>query len=123
MEQEADGKREADGNKEVNGSKKHDGSSVALLDLHEYLYKKISCTPRLTRVKGILVRKGSCEIRVLMRSKERILRDTCINEDLSYRERPFLPRNECQLYTTIKTPKLSQTKVRIIYPSSGTLEL
>ena len=55
--------------------------------------------------------------------KERIPQNTRINKDLPYKERPFLPRNECQLYTTIKTPKPSQTKVRIISPNSGTLEL
>ena len=49
--------------------------------------------------------------------KERIPQDMCINEDLSHKERPFSPRKECQLYITIKTPKPSQTKVRIIYPS------
>ena len=55
--------------------------------------------------------------------KERIPRDTCINEDLLYNERSSPPRNKCQLYATIKTPRPSQTKVRIIYPSSGILEL
>ena len=55
--------------------------------------------------------------------KERIPQDMHINEDLPYMERPSLPRNECQLYTTIKTPKPSQIKVRIIYPNVGTLEL
>ena len=51
--------------------------------------------------------------------KERIPQDTCIND----KERPSLPRNECQLYTNIKTPKPSQTMVHTIYPNSGTLEL
>ena len=55
--------------------------------------------------------------------KERIPQDMCINEDLSYKERPSSPRNECQLYATIKTPKPSQIKVCTIYRSSGTLEL
>ena len=55
--------------------------------------------------------------------KERILQSTCINEDLPYKERFSTPRNEGQLYTTIKTPKPSQIKVRIIHPSSSTLEL
>ena len=55
--------------------------------------------------------------------KERIPQDMRINEDLPYKERPFLPRNECQFYATIKTPKPSQIKVRIIYPNFGTLEL
>ena len=54
--------------------------------------------------------------------KERIPQDTCINEDLPYKERPSPPRNKCQLYATIKTPKPSQTKVRISYPSFGTPE-
>ena len=47
----------------------------------------------------------------------------CIYEDLPYKERPFPPRNECQLYATIKALKPSQTKIRIIYPNSSTLEL
>ena len=55
--------------------------------------------------------------------KERILQDICIDEDLPYKERPSPLRNECQLYTTIKTSKPSQTMVRMIYPNSGTLEL
>ena len=46
-----------------------------------------------------------------------------INEDLPYKERPFPPRNKGQLYATIKVLKPLQTKVRIIDPSSGTLEL
>ena len=48
--------------------------------------------------------------------KEGILQDSCINEDLPYKKRHFPPINECQLYTTIKSLKLSQTKVRIILP-------
>ena len=55
--------------------------------------------------------------------KERILQDMCIYEDLSYKEQPSPPRNECQLYATIKAPKPSQNKVRIIYPNFNTLEL
>ena len=54
---------------------------------------------------------------------KRIPQSTCINEDLPYKERPSPPRNKCQLYSTIKTPKPSQIKVRIYYPNSGTLEL
>ena len=46
-----------------------------------------------------------------------------INKDLPHKERPSPPRNECQLYTIIKTSNPSQTKVRIIYPCSGTLKL
>ena len=48
--------------------------------------------------------------------KERIPQDTLINEDLPYKERPSMPRNGCQPYATIKAPKPSQTKVRIILP-------
>ena len=54
---------------------------------------------------------------------ERILQDTRINEDLPYKEIPFPPRNGCQLYATIKTPKPSEIKIRIIYPSSDILKL
>ena len=46
-----------------------------------------------------------------------------IKEDLSHKERSSKPRNECQPHATIKTPRPSQTKVRIIHPNSGTLEL
>ena len=46
--------------------------------------------------------------------KERIPQDTCIYENLPYKERPSPPRNGCQLYATIKTSKPSQTKVCII---------
>ena len=94
-------RKEADRDKEA-----FDGSSMALLGLHEWVYKETSYAPRLTLIKRIL--------------KERILQDTRINEDLPHKERPSPPRNECQLYTTIKTPKPSQTKVHIIYPNSGT---
>ena len=52
-----------------------------------------------------------------------IPQDTRINEDLPYKERPSMQMNRCQLYATIKTQKPSQTKVRIIFPSSETLEL
>ena len=55
--------------------------------------------------------------------KERAPQNTCINKNLSYKERPSPPKNEGQLYTTIKTSKPSQIKVRVIFPSSGTLEL
>ena len=55
--------------------------------------------------------------------KERILQDIHINKDLPHKEKPSPPRNECQLYTTIKTPKPSQTEVHLIYPNSDTLEL
>ena len=46
-----------------------------------------------------------------------------IEEDLSYKERSSRPRNGCQPYAAIKTPKPLQTKVRIIHLSFGTLEL
>ena len=46
-----------------------------------------------------------------------------IEEDLLYKEIPSPSRNEGYLYATIKTPNPSQTKIRIIFPSSGTLEL
>ena len=55
--------------------------------------------------------------------KESILQNTHINKDLPHKERPSPPSNKCQLYATIKTSKPSQTKIRIISPSSGTLEL
>ena len=48
---------------------------------------------------------------------------TCTYKDLPYKERPFLPINECQLYATMRTPNLSQTKISINYPNSDTLEL
>ena len=54
-------RKEADGNKEA------DGSSMVYLDLHGYLYKEIYCIPRLTLIKGTLIRKGSRKIRKLMR--------------------------------------------------------
>ena len=41
----------------------------------------------------------------------------------SYKEKTSKPRKRCQPSTTIKAPKSSPTKVRIIYPSSGILEL
>ena len=47
--------------------------------------------------------------------KKRIPPNTCINENLPHKERSSPPRNEGQFYTTIKTPKPSQTKVRIIF--------
>ena len=77
---------------------------MALLGLHEWVYKETSCAPWLTLIK-------------------RIPQDTRINEDLPYKERPSLLRNRCQLYATIKTTKSSQIKIRIIYPRFDTLEL
>ena len=103
-------KQEADEKKEADGNKGCDEPNMALLDLHEYLYKEILCTPWLTLMKGILKRKGSREICKLMRI---------------FPTRKYTPHqeNESHLYSTIKTPKPSQLKVCIIYPSSGTLEL
>ena len=43
--------------KEANENKEHDESSMSLLDPYEYLYKEISCTPQLTLIKGIPIRK------------------------------------------------------------------
>ena len=58
------------------------------------------------------------------RYMERILKNACFYEDLPYKEKfPFPKKEESRFYTTIKTLKHSQTKVRIISPSSGTLEL
>ena len=37
-----------------------------------------------------------------------------IEENLSHKKTPSWPSNECQPYVTIKTPKSSQTKGRII---------
>ena len=39
------------------------------------------------------------------------------------KEIPSLSRNGGQLYATIKTQNPSQTKIRIAFPSSDTLEL
>ena len=47
--------------------------------------------------------------------KERIPPNTCINENLPYKERSSPPKNEGQFYTTIKTSKPSQTKVHVIF--------
>ena len=55
--------------------------------------------------------------------KERIPQYMRVNEDLLYKEIPSLLRNGCQLYVAIKISKPSQTKIRIIHPNSGTLEL
>ena len=55
--------------------------------------------------------------------KEKIPRYMSIEEDLLYKEIPSPTRNGGQLYITIKTPNPSQTKVRVIFPNSGTLEL
>ena len=62
----------------------------------------MSCSPRLTLLKRIPIRKG--------------FRQICLKKTSS-------PRKRGQPSTTIKTPIPSPTKVRIIYPSSGTLEL
>ena len=70
------------GIKKPKGIKERDGSNVALLGLHEYLCKKISSTPRLTLVKRIPIKKGSCKIYALMRI-------------FPTRKKLFPPRNEC----------------------------
>ena len=49
--------------------------------------------------------------------KEKIPRYMSTEEDILYKEIPSPLRNKCQLYTTIKTPNPSQTKVRIILPA------
>ena len=97
------------GTKRDQQSKRCDGFIMALLDPHRYLYKEISYILRLTLIKRVPTRK-------------RVPQDTCINEDPPYKEKSSLPRNKCQLYATIKTLKPSQTKVCIIYLSSGILE-
>ena len=97
--------------KNPKGIKECDGSNVALLGLHKYLCNEIFCTPRLTLVKGIPIRKESCKIYTLMRI-------------FPTRKKPSPPKNKkYQLYATIKTPKPLQIEVRIIYPNSDTLEL
>ena len=44
-----------------------DRPNMALLGLHAWVYKETSCAPRLTLIKRIPTRKGSCEMRALMR--------------------------------------------------------
>ena len=83
---------------------------MALLGLHECLYKEISCTPWLTLITGIPIRKGSRKIRVFMRIFP-------TRKDLLHQE------TNVSSMLTIKAPKPSDTKVHIIYPISGTLEL
>ena len=46
-----------------------------------------------------------------------------INDNLPYKETPSYARNGDRFYTTIKTPKPLENNIRIIHPSSGTLEL
>ena len=96
--------------KNPKGIKECDGSNVALLGLHKYLCNEIFCTPRLTLVKGIPIRKESCKIYTLMRI-------------FPTRKKPSPPKNKYQLYATIKTLKPLQIEVRIIYPNFGTLKL
>ena len=103
------GRKRPTGIKKPKGIKERDRSSVALLGLYEYLCKEISCTPQLTLVKRIPIRKGSRKIYALMRI-------------FLTRKKPSPPKNERQLYVTLKTPKPFQTEVRIIYPSSSTWE-
>jgi len=46
------------------------------------------------------------------------------DEDLLYKEKFIFPKKgKNQFYTTIKTPKHSQTKLRIIHPNSVILGL
>ena len=54
--------------KETDGEKETcDGTSMALLGLHECVYKEISYAPRLTLIERIPTKKGSRKIHVLMR--------------------------------------------------------
>ena len=46
-----------------------------------------------------------------------------INDDLLHKEKPSHVRKEGRFYTTIKTQRLSENKVHVIHPNSGTLEL
>ena len=52
----------------------------------------------------------------------RIPQNTYIYKDLLHKETSFQLRNKGRFYTTIKTQKLSESKVCIIYLSSSTLE-
>ena len=70
------------GIKKPKGIKERDESNIALLGLHEYLCKKISCTPRLTLVKRIPIKKGSCKIYAIMGI-------------FPIRKKLFPPKNEC----------------------------
>ena len=54
---------------------------------------------------------------------ERILQNTCIYENLPYKEMPSSPRNKGWFHATIKNPKPSEIKVRIVCPNSSTLKL
>ena len=54
---------------------------------------------------------------------ERILQNTCVNENLPHKEMPSSPKNKGQFHATIKKPKPSKIKVHIIYPNSDTIEL
>ena len=68
------------------------------------MYKEISFAPCLER---LLQGKGSIKY---------AYKD-------SYKKKTSKPMKICQPSTTIKVPILSLTKVRIIYPSSGTLRV
>ena len=68
---------------------------------------EITCIPQLTLISRI----------------SRIPQYTHIYDNLPCKETPSYARNGGRFYTTIKTPKPSQIKVRIIHPSSGTLGL
>ena len=54
---------------------------------------------------------------------ERIPQNMCIYENLPHKKMPSSPRNKGRIHTTIKNLKPSEIKIRIIYLSSGTLEL
>ena len=49
--------------------------------------------------------------------KERILQDTCSNEDFPYKKKALYAKERMSTLPTIKTPKPSQSKVRIISPT------
>ena len=73
--------------KETDGEKETcDGTSMALLGLHECVYKEISYAPRLTIIKRIPTKKGSRKIHVLMRifptRKDPLCQDTNVNSML-----------------------------------------
>ena len=71
---------------------------------------EIPYVPRPNPIKGIPTKKGSRKICVLMRI-------------FSTRKDHFLQETNVSSMLTIKAPKPSDTKVHIIYPISGTLEL
>ena len=78
-------------------------SDITLLGLHVCVYKEISCAPRLER---LLHGKGF---------------EKYAHKD-SYKEKTSTSRKRCQPFIIIKTSIPSLTKIRIIHPSSRTLE-